>query len=78
LEALTYQDPDEVPLDEDDLSALDIAPHLVPPNGLFGLGLSCEDEFVGSLEEVEEHERKHNQLLAFLPVDLWRDAGDPA
>jgi len=78
LEALAYQDPDEAPLDEDNLSILDIAPHLVPPNGLFGCGLSCEDEFVGSLEEVEEHERTCNQLLAFFPVDLWRDAGDPA
>jgi len=36
LEALKYQDPDEAPLDEDDLSALDIVPHLVLPKGLFG------------------------------------------
>jgi len=43
----TFQDPDEAPLDEDDLSALDIVPHLVPPKGLFGCGLSCDDEFVG-------------------------------
>jgi len=52
LEALTYQDPDEAPLDEDDLSTLDIVPHPVPSKGLFGCGLWCDDEFVGSLEEV--------------------------
>ena len=78
LEALMYQDPDKAPLDDVELSALDIVPHLVPPNSLFGCCLLCDDEFVGSLEEVEEHERNCNQLFVFLPVELWVNAGDPA
>jgi len=39
LDALTFQDPEEAPLEGDDLSVLDIVPHLVPPEGLFGCGL---------------------------------------
>jgi len=78
LEALTYQDPDEAPFNEDDLSALDIVPHPLPPKGHFGCGQSCLDKygdqgFAGSLDAVEEHERTCDELLPFLPADLWRD-----
>jgi len=71
LEALTYQDPDEAPCKEDGLSTLDIVPHPVPPNGHFGCGQSCNDEFVGSLDAVEGHERTCVQLLSFCPQNLW-------
>jgi len=38
MEALAYQDPDEAPFEEDDLSTLDIVPHPVPLKGHFGCG----------------------------------------
>jgi len=93
LEALTYQDPDEAPFDEDELSSLDImrtvnpsryrvGKALVLAHGHFGCGLSCYHTtnpagFVGSLDAVEEHERTCGELVYLLPDHLWRDPSDP-